>query len=244
MNQDQQRAAAGPVEDQSWRDHAACLGQPAEVFFPDGRQDTLDTARELCRSCPVSTACLEEALRVRDIDGFRAGMTGRERQKLLAKSPARSRTPTDEILRLKHRLRWSAQAISVALEVHPDVVRHVAGGRRPKQTPRVTPETVEVAGVVRRRQALACIGYGLRELAVELGVSESTVSSHTARRVVLVETRDRWRELYARLAGAPGPNGKARKAALKAGWLPPAAWTEDTIDDPDALPWPVGEVAA
>lgn len=62
-----------------WRDDAACLHVPPEIFFPHendhtGRAD----ARRICRTCPVADACLDDAIR-NPADGIRAGLTRRQR---------------------------------------------------------------------------------------------------------------------------------------------------------------------
>ena len=55
--------------DQDWREQAACLGAPLEVFFPEsvfqsGRpeRDVYKLAREFCDRCAVREQCLEDAL--------------------------------------------------------------------------------------------------------------------------------------------------------------------------------------
>lgn len=59
-----------------WRRDAACLGEPLEIFFPDGNtDDKWDQALTVCNRCPVRMDCL--AL-VMDLDDFsdRYGMFG------------------------------------------------------------------------------------------------------------------------------------------------------------------------
>lgn len=98
------------------------------------------------------------------------------------------------------------------------------------------PAMVDSVGVVRRRQALAVMGYGLPELAPHFGVSPRAVSNYMSRGRVHRSTLARWRQVYDLLSMTPGPNGKARVDALRRGWVPPLAWDDDTIDDPDATP--------
>ena len=47
--------------EREWRHLAACKGMDPNVFFPTGNsgRGSLDTARTICASCPVSTQCFE-----------------------------------------------------------------------------------------------------------------------------------------------------------------------------------------
>lgn len=106
--------------------------------------------------------------------------------------------------------------------------------------------TRPAAGTVRRLQALAVAGWPFGRLARESGLTPyrinqmlteapATVTADEARAVAAV---------YARYSGAsPGLCGvshiharAARDRATAAGWAPPAAWDDDTIDDPNATP--------
>lgn len=98
------------------------------------------------------------------------------------------------------------------------------------------PAMVDSVGVVRRRQALAAMGYGLPDLAPHFGVTPRAVSNYMRRPRVHRSTLERWRQVYDLLSMTPGPSSKARGEALRRGWLPPLAWDDETIDDPDAVP--------
>lgn len=53
----------------SWRDRAACIGQPIELFFPDrGRRDTVSEAKKICLDCPVRWECLDFAMSFLDTE--------------------------------------------------------------------------------------------------------------------------------------------------------------------------------
>lgn len=71
------------VED--WRDDAACLGAPVEVFFPSGKgtgEERWDAARAYCARCTVRSQCLSMALKIQEHDdrwGFFGGYTPSER---------------------------------------------------------------------------------------------------------------------------------------------------------------------
>jgi WhiB family redox-sensing transcriptional regulator len=61
-----------------WRERAACIGAPHEVFFPIERKFTTRTwakARAICATCEVREQCLAVALSV-DVSEDRWGMFG------------------------------------------------------------------------------------------------------------------------------------------------------------------------
>lgn len=96
---------------------------------------------------------------------------------------------------------------------------------------------VSAAGTRRRLQALARIGYGLKDLAPLLGVAFTQVGEwRKGTGFVWVETARDVRDVYARLSMTLGPSPRAAEAATRASWPPPWAWDDDTIDHPDTLP--------
>lgn len=110
----------------NWRDQAACRRTNPAVF----EGDDLTEARRLCAYCPVATACLDETLRLRDVHGFRAGMTGDERNALLPPTRRASKpVPADDVRRLRDR-GWSTHSIATELDVHVDAVRRVLKKQR------------------------------------------------------------------------------------------------------------------
>lgn len=74
----------------SWRDEAACRDVPdPAMFFPDEGWKTSATkaaligqAKQICARCPVTQACLDDAVRFSawEDHGIRAGMTEDERR--------------------------------------------------------------------------------------------------------------------------------------------------------------------
>lgn len=66
-----------------WREQAACIGADPEMFFP-GRNDWFlaDSAKAVCRTCPVIEDCLTWALAIGVTDGVFGGMTSTERHRL------------------------------------------------------------------------------------------------------------------------------------------------------------------
>lgn len=79
------RHSAGARGDsQDWRDGATCRHHDPELFFPEGTagpaKQEADRAKQLCRSCPVRTPCLDFALRHGLAFGIWGGTTGEERR--------------------------------------------------------------------------------------------------------------------------------------------------------------------
>lgn len=96
------------------------------------------------------------------------------------------------------------------------------------------PGWVSSLGVVRRRQALAAIGYGLPQLVPHLGVPARALGNYLRRPHVSRATFGKWSAVYDRLCMTPGPGWMAANYARRMGWAPPLAW--DDIDDPTAVP--------
>lgn len=60
---------------ETWRERAACLGAPTELFFPKpGEHELTDMAFSFCRKCPVIAECADYAKQV----GARHGIWGGE----------------------------------------------------------------------------------------------------------------------------------------------------------------------
>lgn len=99
-------------------------------------------------------------------------------------------------------------------------------------------------GTVRRLQALTVMGWSMRDLADRCGLQESTLAA--LRNPIHKMTRPRFAAtvagLYDELSGTHGPGRHAATRAKNRGWAPPAAWDDDTIDDPYTEP-NVGEQA-
>jgi hypothetical protein len=101
------------------------------------------------------------------------------------------------------------------------------------------------AGTQRRLQALMVLGWSLSQIQHATGTSalhrcltRETVTAKLAR-----EVRDFYDAHWTSSPKADGPHAqtaitRTRLRAEKAGWLPPLAWDDDTIDDPN-LPAPV-----
>lgn len=68
--------------DNEWMDDGACVGEPVELWFPDGAAsgDGTALARTVCQTCPVRAECLEWALTVPEEHGMWGGKSARERR--------------------------------------------------------------------------------------------------------------------------------------------------------------------
>ena len=68
----------------AWHQRAACVDL-GDVMFPAPRDRAGEAeAKRVCRNCPVARHCLTESLTARDFEGVRAGLNGRERERLAA----------------------------------------------------------------------------------------------------------------------------------------------------------------
>lgn len=108
--------------------------------------------------------------------------------------------------------------------------------RKRSREGRHVPRWVDGTGSARRLQALAALGYGLLDLADHLGWRKSRVQNVQTLKAsrVCLSTVERVTRVYDELAMTPGPSTRARDLARRKGWVPPLAWDDDTIDDPNA----------
>jgi hypothetical protein len=96
--------------------------------------------------------------------------------------------------------------------------------------------TVDAAGTRRRLEALQAIGYPARELAQRLGAGPRSPLQVARRARVRAATARAVADLYAALENTPGPSHRVAVTAQARGFLAPAWWDTDTIDDPDKAP--------
>ena len=130
-----------------------------------------------------------------------------------------------------------------ARRVRPDtaarllaVTPHLADGAR-----------IDATGTRRRLQALAALGWSVARLAATANVDRQVLgNAATGRRALTTAgTARAVTRLYEQLWDTPPPATtgyeqasitSTRNRAARNGWAPPAAWDDDTIDDPDAHP--------
>lgn len=96
---------------------------------------------------------------------------------------------------------------------------------------------------IRRLNALQALGWPLRRLESEIGVTFRSLSTIRQQSTVTAATFEAICEAYERLSMSPpvadtvgelSGMARTRNAALRNGWLPPLAWND--IDDPDERP--------
>jgi hypothetical protein len=107
------------------------------------------------------------------------------------------------------------------------------------------PRRVPSVGLRRRVQALACLGWDMYAIARELDAYPDKVRQWTLHPTVYRTTHEQLAAVYDRLSMRLPPTdtpeqkanvAKTRNRAARNGWLPPLAWDDETLDDPDARP--------
>lgn len=77
------------AENWDWQLQAACRGMDSAGFFhPPGerlraRDRRIEAAKAICQECPVRSACLDHALRMREPYGIWGGRSEEERARML-----------------------------------------------------------------------------------------------------------------------------------------------------------------
>jgi transcriptional regulator with XRE-family HTH domain len=109
---------------------------------------------------------------------------------------------------------------------------------------------VDGTGTRRRIQALITIGWSQSRLAARLGMTPGNFGKMFNSANVQAETARRVKDMYDELWNQPqiGTDQRSKISANRAmnyakarGWVPPLAWDDETIDDPDATPSERGE---
>jgi hypothetical protein len=96
---------------------------------------------------------------------------------------------------------------------------------------------VDGTGTRRRLRALARIGYPQPDLAARLGCAETLISRWLHQGRAHRDTAAAVKVLYDRLHATEGPSRIAAERAGRCGWDGPEAWSDQTIDDPQAEPF-------
>jgi hypothetical protein len=125
-------------------------------------------------------------------------------------------------------LRMLPERAAAILALQPDP-EHAAGGT-----------LVDAAGTRRRADALYAIGWTYSEQARRVGRNVSPYTESLRQQRVTARIAREVKALYEQLAGTPAPDSwitrRTVNRARRLGLASPAAWDDDTIDDPDAQP--------
>lgn len=101
------------------------------------------------------------------------------------------------------------------------------------------PRMLPAIGFQRRVRALQAMGYQLESIAAHLGITRGLLSVRLYRSEWISRTNHlKMTKVYDRLCMVT-PEKPSRRTLLYAareGWLPPLAWDDDTIDDPNFTP--------
>lgn len=142
----------------------------------------------------------------------------------------------------------SLYQIALEAAVWGKTVEGLHSGRQASVTPAIAQRIARVApvlalvdpiGVARRLQAMGRGGYGLVYLSSisDLPRSNLHLWRHATFDRVTARTHNRIDRLYQQLWCVDGPDRGAATAAAARGWQPFEAWTDRTIDDPQAGPY-------
>jgi WhiB family redox-sensing transcriptional regulator len=79
------------IPEETWMDDAACLQVDPDMFFPEGGgsgSHEAQTAKTVCRRCPVRRDCLVYALAHGEDIGIWGGLSSRQRRAIRAQERA------------------------------------------------------------------------------------------------------------------------------------------------------------
>lgn len=198
-----------------WQQHAACVGEPLDLFFPDGARQEADTdlrARALCHGCPVKDECLDYSIAQPERYGRWGGLN-----------------ETERAYERRRRMRKGEM---------PGKRAAVKRLRAKKITPRHLLK--DATGTARRLRAATAAGRTLKSFSGLSGVPETTLSKLRSGVATLVDpdTAIAVAAAYPRVLDLEDQVFRVSlQTAAERGWAGPHAWTEATIDDPDARPY-------
>jgi hypothetical protein len=191
------------------------------------------------------------------LDAGRRYERRRTKLKTMGRSPYVDATPTRTHIQKLLTSGMSVRQIEAASGINRTAIRCIIGdfpGRKPSKGIRPATEnsiqavranlgpipggtaTVDGAGTRRRIQALQAIGYPTRYLAQRLGAGPTSQLQIARRNRVRASTARDVAALYALLESTPGPSHRVAITAQARGFLAPAWWDADTIDDPNTEP--------
>lgn len=198
-----------------WQMNANCVGEPLSTFFPEGPAQEADTEvrfRILCESCPVLIQCRDYSISQPERYG-----------------------------------RWGAMNENDRAAERRRRMRRERASKKPKTDIRKPPRKMtspklmqDGTGSARRLRAATAEGRMIKTFSQLSGIPETTLSKirSGAHPKVSPGHAQRIAEAYPRvLALVDQVHRVPLQAAAECGWHGPDAWTPDTIDDPDALPF-------
>ena len=121
---------------------------------------------------------------------------------------------------------------------HP-ATRHAVNRHEKRRVHGLTPTPdIDSTGTSRRLQALAATGWPAHALTTHTGLAAGHLGQlrYGRRHRVRRDTATLIATVYDQLWDTPGPSRHMRERANHFGWQPPLAWSDDTIDNPDARP--------
>lgn len=95
---------------------------------------------------------------------------------------------------------------------------------------------VPAVGTIRRVRALARLGWTFAHIIAAGGSAIHRLDQLKNQEWVTERFAAAVHTAYEALSMTPGPSKYTAGRAARAGWAPPLAWDDDTIDDPDAQP--------
>lgn len=97
---------------------------------------------------------------------------------------------------------------------------------------------IPATGTVRRVRALMTLAHTCRAISQACQIDHSTLSDLLTGRLdaVSIGLANRVADGYRTLSRTTGASARSRNRATRERWAPPAAWDDDTIDDPNAQP--------
>ncbi|MDX3713435.1 hypothetical protein PV733_31730 [Streptomyces europaeiscabiei] len=97
---------------------------------------------------------------------------------------------------------------------------------------------VDATGTTRRIRALVACGWPIAHLANRFGMYPTALGNIARGQLAHVRatTADLIALDYRELSETAGPSQRSRSKAAANGWAPPAAWDDETIEDPNAHP--------
>lgn len=197
-----------------WQINANCVGEPLSTFFPEGPAQEAATEAQfqsLCGGCSVAAQCLDYSIAQPERHGRWGGLN-----------------ESDRAAERRRRMRKG-------------LVPKKPAARKRKSARKMTPpkQMQDGTGSARRLRAATAEGRLIKTFSQMSGVPETTLSKvrSGAQLKVSPECARRIADAYPRvLALVHQVHRVPLQAAAERGWHGPDAWTEATIDDPDALP--------